>query len=166
MFEENKTTLTITGKGNKTRRVLIAQPCAEMLKKYLSWLNIDQDMERHVFSSQTHEQMTISCIEAIFKKYLRVAKKQNPTMFLEKRYTPHTMRHTCAMHMLESGVPMMAIKNFLGHASIITTERYAALTQSTINKQIRDWNQRWFQNVTEANSRLQQKDGDIPSFLR
>lgn len=65
-------------------------------------------------------------------------------MFIEKRYTPHTMRHTCAMHMLEAGVPMMAIKNFLGHASVTTTEHYAELTQNTVNKQIREWNTRWF----------------------
>lgn len=166
LFEEKKTTLTITGKGNKTRRVLIAKPCAEILKQYLSWLNIDHKMNHHVFSSQTHEQMTISCVEAIYKKHLSAAKEQNPSMFLGKHYTPHTMRHTCAMHMLESGIPMMAIKNFLGHASITTTERYATLTQSTVNKQISNWNQRWFQDVAEASSDLPQKDSNIPSFLR
>lgn len=102
-FQEKTTTLTITGKGKKTRRILIARPCAEMLKQYLFWRRIDQELDRHIFSSQTHEQMTISCIEAIYKKYLCAAKKQNPSMFREKRYTPHTMRHTCAMHMLEAG---------------------------------------------------------------
>ena len=148
LFQDETTTLTITGKGMKTRRILIARPCAEMLKQYLLWRKIDQELDRHIFSSQTHEQMTISCIEAIYKKYLCIAKTQNPSMFMEKRYTPHTMRHSCAMHMLEAGVPMMAIKNFLGHASVTTTERYAELTQSTVNQQIKEWNQRWFKNTS------------------
>ena len=144
LFQGQTTTLTITGKGKKTRRILIARPCAEMLKRYLLWCEIDQALDCHIFSSQKHEQMTISCVEAIYKKYLAIAKKQNPSMFLEKRYTPHTMRHTCAMHMLEAGVPMMAIKNFLGHASVTTTERYAELTQSTVDQKIREWNEHWF----------------------
>ena len=168
LFQGQTITLTITGKGKKTRRVLIAQPCAELLKQYLRWRKIDQKLDRHIFSSQTHEQMTISCVEAIFKKYLIIAKKQNPSMFLEKRYTPHTMRHTCAMHMLEAGVPMMAIKNFLGHASVTTTERYAELTQSTVDQKIKEWNQRWFKNApAEAGftTAYSSRDSSFPDFL-
>lgn len=169
LFQDKSAVLTITGKGQKTRRVLIARPCAKMLKQYLLWRKIDQELDRHIFSSQTHEQMTISCIEAIYKKYLRMAKEQNPSMFIAKGYTPHTMRHTCAMHMLEAGVQMMAIKNFLGHASVRTTERYAELTQSTVNQQIRAWNQRWFKEVTtegsSENSSFEEKSS-IPDFLK
>ena len=164
-FQGQTTTLTITGKGKKTRRVLIARSCAEMLQRYLLWRKIDQELDRYIFSSQTHEQMTISCVEAIFKKYLAIAKSQNPSMFMEKRYTPHTMRHTCAMHMLEAGVPMMAIKNFLGHASVTTTERYAELTQSTINQKIKEWNFRWFNNgITSVTPNIALKK-NIPQFL-
>lgn len=56
--------------------------------------------------------MTISCIEEIYKKYVALAKAEYPKMFLEKCYTPHTMRHTTATHMLEAGVPIIAIKTF------------------------------------------------------
>jgi site-specific recombinase XerD len=92
--------------------------------------------------------MTTSCVTEIFKKYISLAKEQNPMLFREASYTPHSMRHTTATHMLESGVPLMAIKNFLGHASIHTTERYAALTQATVNNYIRDWNSKWFTKTT------------------
>ena len=77
--------------------------------------------------------MTISCVEEIYKKYIALARAGHPGMFLETRYTPHTMRHTTATHMLEAGVPIVAIKNFLGHSSISTTERYAELSQGTVN---------------------------------
>lgn len=168
LFEKDNATLTITGKGNKTRRIRIAQSCAEMLKNYLVWHRIDQQFDRHIFSTRTHEHMTISCVEAIFKKYLYEAKRQNTAMFRERKYSPHSMRHTAAMHMLEAGVPMMAIKNFLGHASVTTTERYAELSQSTVDKHIKEWNQRWFPDTTTAKENMgpiAQTDG-IPDFLR
>lgn len=168
LFDRDSATLTITGKGNKTRRSRIARSCVEMLRNYLVWLGIDQQLDRHIFSSRTHEHMTISCVEAIYKKYLYAAKQQNPSMFRLSRYSPHSMRHTTAMHMLEAGVPMMAIKNFLGHASVTTTERYAELSQSTVDKHIKAWNQRWFHDTTTAKEDMgptAQTDG-IPDFLR
>ena len=118
LFEKDTSRVVLTGKGKKARRICIASSCAEMLRRYLIWRKIDQQLDRHVFSSRTHEQMIVSCIEAIFKKYLAEAKRQNPALFHEKSYSPHTMRHAAAMHMLEAGVPMISIKNFLGHAHL------------------------------------------------
>jgi len=168
LFDKDSATLTITGKGNKTRRVRIARPCANMLRNYLVWRRIDQELDRHIFSTRTHEHMSISCVEAIYKKYLYAAKQQNPSMFRQSKYSPHSMRHTTAMHMLEAGVPMMAIKNFLGHASVTTTERYAELSQSTIDKHIKAWNQRWFHAATEVKENMEPptQEGAIPDFLR
>jgi len=148
-FQEDATKLTLTGKGHKTRRINIAQPCGVLLNYYITQRGISKQLDRHIFSSQTHEHMTTSCIKEIFKKYVAFAKAQNPMLFREQSYTPHSMRHTTATHMLEAGVPLMAIKNFLGHASIHTTERYAALTQATVSNYIRDWNSKWFPQ-TEA----------------
>lgn len=170
LFESKKATLLVTGKGQKTRRIIIPNPCAELLKQYLIYRKIEDHLDSHIFSSQTHEHMTISCVEAIFKKYLRVAKEKNPTMFLQKHYSPHSMRHTSAMHRLEAGVPMMAIKNFLGHAHVLTTERYAELSQSTVDKHIADWNNRWFHNLDMENHfentvSSNPKQG-IPNFLK
>lgn len=153
--------MTITGKGNKTRRILIASPCGQMLRKYISYRHIESLPDAHIFSTQTHERMTVSCIEEIFKKHLTAAQKQHPTLFKEKHYSPHTMRHTTATHMLEAGVPMMAIKNFLGHSSIRTTERYAELSQSAVNKHISDWNNKWFSSMQTP----EQHETPLPHFL-
>ena len=109
--------------------------------------------------------MSISCIEEIYKKYIMLARAGHPEMFLEKRYTPHTMRHTTATHMLEAGVSIMAIKNFLGHSSISTTERYAELSQGTVNRHIRDWNEKWFSHQKE-NPVTQKKEHQLPDFLK
>ena len=163
-FQSDVTRLTLTGKGQKTRRINIARPCAILLEQYISRRGISKQLDRHIFSSQTHEQMTTACITEIFKKYVKLAKKQNPTLFRERKYSPHSMRHTTATHMLEAGVPLMAIKNFLGHASIHTTERYASLTQSTVNNYIRDWNSKWFpQTVTILDP---PHSNSLPEYLR
>jgi site-specific recombinase XerD len=97
------------------------------------------DVGQHVFSSQTHEHMTISCLEAIVRKYVRMAKDLRPELFRD-HYTPHSFRHSIAMHMLESGIPLPVIKTFLGHASIATTMIYASANYELVNKYLRDKN--------------------------
>lgn len=164
-MEKNLYKLTITGKGNKTRRIVIARPSGELLKWYLEETGRAGQQETYIFSSQTHPRMTISCIEEIYKKYIAIAKAEHPEMFLEKSYTPHTMRHTTATHMLEAGVPIVAIKNFLGHSSISTTERYAEFSQGTVNRHIRDWNEKWFPHQKE-NHANQKKENPLPDFLK
>lgn len=143
-FSSMGTTIEIIGKGNKHRRVKISDHAANILKGYLEKRHIEHSPEKHIFSSQTHEKMTISCIEEIVKKYVAKAKEIHPDKFLLEGYSPHSFRHTTATHMLEAGVPLMVIKNFLGHASIQTTQVYAELTQNTVDKHIREWNERWF----------------------
>ncbi|WP_330585277.1 tyrosine-type recombinase/integrase [Parablautia muri] len=165
LVEKNLYKLTITGKGNKTRRIVIAKPSGTLLERYLEETGKASRSEAYIFSSQTHLQMSISCIEEIYKKYIAFARAGHPEMFLEKRYTPHTMRHTTATHMLEAGIPIMAIKNFLGHSSISSTERYAELSQGTVNRHIRDWNEKWFSHQKE-NPVTQKKENRIPDFLK
>ena len=159
-----ETKLMLTGKGQKTRCINIAKPCAELLKGYIERRGISKQLDSHIFSSQTHEQMTTSCITEIFRKYVKLGKDQHSTLFHEPSYTPHSMRHTTATHMLEAGIPLMAIKNFLGHASIHTTELYAALTQATVNSYIRDWNSKWFPQTVDIPTDSPVKNS-IPEFL-
>jgi len=163
-FQNDAAKLTIIGKGGKMRRINIAKPCAQLLKAYLTHRGIMTEFNRHIFSSQTHEHMTISCIREIYKKYLKIAKAQNPFCFCESHYSPHTMRHSTATHMLEAGVPLMAIKNFLGHSSVSTTQRYAELSQGTVNRHIKDWNDRWFP-VSESMPSIETSGNRMPDFL-
>ena len=98
-------TLVLHGKGGKVRRVGVPRNCANMLTEYLKRCGIEKQYQRHVFSSQTHEHMTVSCVEAIYAKYISASKQQYPELFRQKSYPPHSMRHTTASHMLEAGVP-------------------------------------------------------------
>jgi site-specific recombinase XerD len=136
------TTLRFVGKGNKARRVAIPQSCVLLLKNYLKSRQLDtsdiNERKRHVFSSQTHEKMTISCIEEIVKKYVTKAKTAYPALFKRKSYSPHCFRHSIAVHMLECGESLVVIKAFLGHASIETTTTYADVTPELANKYLKE----------------------------
>lgn len=80
-FNEKGATLVIKGKGNKIRRISIPTSCTVSLQRYINHRKINCLPERHVFSSQTHEQMTVSCIEEIYKKYISMLKQENPSLF-------------------------------------------------------------------------------------
>lgn len=164
-FYPDKASITIVGKGQKARRIGIPKSAAIMLKGYIKHRHISDHKERHVFSSQTHEKMTVSCIEEIYSKYVARAKAENPMLFSEKNYTPHSMRHTTATHMLEAGVPLIVVKNFLGHASLQTTQIYAEITQDTMNRQLKSWNDKWFLKNEDENA-CSNDEERIPRFLK
>lgn len=163
-FNMKGATLNIKGKGGKSRRIGIPDNCAEMLQKYISHRRLGSKPDKHVFSSQTHEQMTVSCIEGIFKKYVRQGKAENLALFKEGNYPPHSMRHSTASHMLEAGVPIVVIKNFLGHASLQTTQIYAELSQNTVDKHLKEWNEKWFSPDSEVMEESG-KENEMPDFL-
>ena len=142
-FYSDRAGINVHGKGQKIRRIGIPANASEMLKKYIKRRGLYDKDDRHVFSSQTHEKMTVSCIEEIYAKYVTQAKKDNPGRF-RNNYTPHSMRHTTATHMLEAGVPLIVVKNFLGHVSLQTTQIYTEITQDTMNRQLKAWNDKWF----------------------
>ena len=130
--------ITLYGKGDKNRTIVIPEQCAALLKSFMEQNRLlSADSKRHLFSSQTNEHMSISCLEAIVKKYVLKAKKMRPDIFRE-HYTPHSFRHSIAMHMLESGIPLPVIKTFLGHVSIATTMVYASANYEMVNKFLRD----------------------------
>jgi len=163
-FSEKNASLNITGKGRKKRKIGISYACASLVKGYIEHRKIAPCPERHLFSSQTHEKMTVSCIEEIFKKYIWIAKQKNPGLFLDDRYTPHSMRHSTASHMLEAGVPLVVIKNFMGHSSLQSTQIYAEISQNTVDKHLKEWNERWFTMPSYAlHSTV--RDSKIPDFL-
>jgi site-specific recombinase XerD len=136
----NTPTVTLHGKGSKARTVVIPQKCSDLLRTYIEKTHakrFDSSDTTYVFSSQTHEHMTISCVEAIVKKYIRQAKLLRQDLF-NGHYSPHSFRHSIAMHMLESGIMLPVIKTFLGHVSISTTMVYAAADFAMVSRYLQD----------------------------
>ena len=163
-FYPDRAGINIHGKGQKIRRIGIPSDASDMLKKYIEHRKILNDVGKHVFSSQTHEKMTVSCIEEIYTKYINKAKKEHPDKFRDN-YSPHSMRHTTATHMIEAGVPLIVVKNFLGHVSLQTTQIYTEITQDTMNRQLKSWNEKWFLR-NDTHSENTSSNNIIPEFLR
>lgn len=128
----------LIGKGNKSHFVAIPENCVSILKQYLLSRKLDIQCEhtqkRYLFSSQRNEHMSIACVESIVKKYVNEGKRLYPQLFKYGVYSPHSFRHSIAVHMLEAGESLVTIKAFLGHSSITTTCVYAKVTPELANK--------------------------------
>lgn len=123
---EDPPTVKMTGKGNRSRLVPLMTPTAKLLDQYLS----DHDLKHaeygscHVFRNRSHAKLTRAGITYILNKYVEVARMLHPGL-IPKKISPHCFRHSKAMHLLQSGVNLVYIRDFLGHVTIKTTEMYA-----------------------------------------
>jgi len=111
------------GKGNKDRMVIMAENLLRELKKYLKHKPIDQ---KYVFSGP-HGQFSQRHIERIVKQAAENAK-------IQKKVTPHTLRHCFATHLLENGTDIRKIQELLGHSNLQTTQIYTRVSKEELKK--------------------------------
>jgi len=116
-------TVTLTGKGNKARIVPISANAATIIKAYLKAANIC-NTAHPMFFNIYGKTLSRSGISYIIDKYGDMVHKTRPELYLTKLH-PHILRHSKAMHLLENGVNLIYIRDFLGHSSVTTTEIYA-----------------------------------------
>lgn len=127
-----KSKIKLYGKGNKAREVPISTDVAKMIRQYLKEHQLSENDP--LFSSQRASQMTTACIRNLVNKYVTLAREECPSLYKLKKYSPHSFRHSKAVHMLEAGVPLIYIRNYLGHESVKTTEVYARVSQAGLVK--------------------------------
>ena len=114
------------GKGNKDRYVPLPQRTLELLRDYWSThrnpvLIFPAEGRDHIALSKATEPMSKSSVQDAF----RAALKQSG---INKRASVHTLRHSWATHLLEAGVHLRLIQEYLGHSSPATTSVYTHLT--------------------------------------
>lgn len=116
----------IRGKGNKKRLVPLMDAQVRILVAYMKMSRLIEPNEATspLFSNSRMERFTRMGINNILQKYVNRVKSLNPNLLPEK-ITPHILRHSKAMHLLQAGVNIVYIRDFLGHSSIATTEVYA-----------------------------------------
>ena len=160
----NPVKLKIHGKGKKEREVPISDEVAELLKYHLKQLGFtNKDKDSYIFLSQTNEKMTTACVRSIVKKYVGLAQKVHPELFVESSYSPHSFRHSKAVHMVEAGVDLICIRNFLGHEHISTTEIYARVGQEAVTKALTD---RRIPKVSATVPKYESAGREIPDFIK
>jgi len=97
-----------------------------IIKAYLNDYGLfsETKISSPLFFNKSQEKLTRAGISYIVNKNAETARKKHPDLFPNK-VSPHIFRHSKAMHLLESGVNLIYIRDFLGHSSVITTEIYA-----------------------------------------
>jgi integrase/recombinase XerD len=115
----------LIGKGRKERICPLWPQTAELLQKLFSTQS-DAEPGTHVFLNHRKQPLTRFGVRYLLAKYCDLAKESTPTL-IEKRLHPHSMRHSTAIHLLKSGVDMVTVSHWLGHANINTTNRYISI---------------------------------------
>ena len=111
----------VMGKGRRERVLPLWKETAIVLKAWLRVRPPDRDAE--LFLNAVGTAMTRSGFAYILAKHVAAAARQQPSI-AKKRITPHTLRHTCAMHTLQATRDVRKVSLWLGHASLQSTEIY------------------------------------------
>lgn len=115
------------GKGSKIRQVPLMSKTSENLSLYLEMKKHHSGISKgdnYLFLNQRKQQLSRWGVSYILNKY--VGKAKNDVGFnVGFPVTPHVLRHSKAMHLLQSGVNLIYIRDFLGHVDCSTTEIYA-----------------------------------------
>lgn len=132
---DNRATILLHGKGNKSRIVPISQEMALLISNYLKKGKLSSFEANSIllFVNRSGNQLTGAGITYILKKYAESARIINPTL-IPSTLSPHGFRHSKAMHLLQSGIDLIYIRDFLGHENLKTTEIYAKVDGSAKRK--------------------------------
>lgn len=119
-------TVRLTGKRNKTRIIPIMPQTHKIMHAYMNDCKGKGNSHgtHPLFYNKWSEKLTRAGITYILTQYTDRARNIRQDLFPDK-VSPHTMRHSKGMHLLEGGVNLIYIRDFLGHTSVVTTEIYA-----------------------------------------
>jgi site-specific recombinase XerD len=120
---EKPSTVKLTGKGRKTRIVPLTVQVSDIISRYKKALKTTTPGEP-LFKNWRGESLGRAGIAYVLQKHTNTAHLTSPEVIPEK-VTPHMLRHSKAMHLLENGVNLIYIRDFLGHNTVVTTEVYA-----------------------------------------
>lgn len=118
------------GKGRKERLCPLWPGTVELLRALMRERDVDPAATQPLFRNARGEPLTRFGVRYILRKHADRA-RSTATTLSSKRVHPHAMRHTTAVHLLQAGVDLVTISHWLGHASVETTNRYAAVDLET-----------------------------------
>jgi integrase/recombinase XerD len=118
--------VVLYGKGNKYRSVPLPPEQVQILTHYLQSTNLikRENADKPLFPNHQGSKMTRNGINNILIKYAGMAREKDRNLIPE-HLSCHAIRHSKAMGLLESSIPLIYIRDFLGHKSVLTTEIYA-----------------------------------------
>jgi len=122
--DERQGTVRVMGKGGKERVVPVGD---EALHAVGSWLAVRGKERGALFTNARGGRLTTRSVQRIVKQRARAAG-------IDRRVTPHTLRHSFATHMLGEGADLRLIQELLGHSRLSTTQRYTHVSPEHLMK--------------------------------
>lgn len=127
-FEEQL--VFVSGKGNKERIVPFGRSATTALEEWMVLRNqallLKGRNSPYLFLSKNLKKLTRDAVFRMLHKRARMAGI--------RKISPHTLRHSCATHMIENGADLRAVQEMLGHANLSTTEIYTHVSSSLIKR--------------------------------
>src|SRR6266702_3814649 len=125
----------ILGKGRKERICPLWQETSDALRGHLRQRADGAQPDAPLFLNAHGERITRFGVGTILKRNVTAAATTLPSL-AAKSVSPHTLRHTTALHLLQSGGELNVIKSWLGHVSITTTSEYIEIDMAMKRKAI------------------------------
>jgi site-specific recombinase XerD len=111
----------LRGKGRKER---LCPLWRETLKALRQLPTMESGVpDQPIFLNARGERLTRDGVAYLLRKYAMLASQDTPAL-RRKRITPHVLRHSCAVALLQAAVDVSVIRDYLGHATVATTSRY------------------------------------------
>lgn len=156
-------TVKLIGKGNKSRIVPLLDVQVKFLKTYMSENKLLEQYANMypLFSNSRKEKFTRAGVNYILAKYAQQARQKNPSL-IPKKLSCHCLRHSKAMHLLQSGVNLVYIRDILGHTSVQVTEVYAR----TDSRQKREAIEKAYTDVTPKETPSWLANDDLLEWLK
>jgi len=147
------------GKGRKERICPLWPETASALHRIIQ----TEGGTDALFQSHRGTPLTRDGVAYLLQKYVRRAAKNKPAL-CSRRVTPHVLRHSCAVALLQAGVDVSVIRDYLGHASVATTSRYIT-TNLQMKRQVLDafWKRA---GLAPAGSRKWKPSPNLLAFLQ
>ena len=156
-------TVKLTGKGDKSRIVPVMAPTGQLIRQYIAENHLDTALYRNhpLFTNRSGKKMTRAGITYILQKYAEQAYLSGHED-VDPKLTPHCLRHSKAMHLLQSGINLIYIRDLLGHSDVSTTEVYARADE----KMKREALENAYQSPSDGEMPSWQEDNDLLNWLK
>ena len=126
------TFVRIRGKGDKERLVPFGQNAHDLLVSYLdssrTQLSSRAVMDSHIFLNKRGSKLSRVSAWKLIKKYWLMAGGVRPI-------SPHTLRHSFATHLIDSGADIRFVQELLGHSDVSTTEKYTHISKEQLRRE-------------------------------
>ena len=123
----------VHGKGNKYRSIPLLSETEKIVSKYIKRFRLTPDSP--LFCNKNGERLTRQGIRYIIQKYSKMANENTPGIIEGSAY-PHILRHSKATHLVNRGVNIYNVRDFLGHESVATTQIYLTTNPEITRKAI------------------------------